>query len=67
MKNSSGGLFVNFHGEFREIGTKCRFMLGYLIALVRLSGWEEIKMKCSERVNEMSGLAAGGGGGGGVG
>ena len=40
------------------------FLMTAPLALVRLSGWEEIKMKCSEGVNEMSGLAAGGGGGG---
>ena len=58
MKNSSCGLFVNFHGEFQVIGTKCRFGI---LALARLSGWEEIKMKCSEGVNKMSRLGGGGG------
>ena len=33
------------------------------ITVMALSGWEEI-MKCSEGVNEMSGLGGGGGGGG---
>ena len=33
-----------------------------ILALVRLSGWEEIKMKCSEEVNEMSGLGEAEGG-----
>ena len=56
MKNCSGGLFVIVSSYWYQV----QIYVG-ILALVRLFGWEEIKMKCSKGINEMSGLRGGGG------
>ena len=58
MKNSSGRLSSSISSRVSSYWHQTHIYVG-MLTLVRLSGWEEIKMKCMEGVNEMSGLGGG--------